>query len=59
MVEALLPFAGCLRADELKGSLRKKARVDEALNAFRAIIRSTAKGNQAVFSEFAGYVEGG
>lgn len=59
VVEALLPFAGCLRADELKGSLRNQARVEEALNAFRAIIRSTAKGNQVVFSEFAAHVTGG
>jgi hypothetical protein len=59
VVEAVLPFANCLRADELKGSLRNQGRVEEALNAFRAIIRSTAKGNQAVFSEFANHVEGG
>lgn len=59
VVEAVLPFAGCLRAEELKGSLRNESRVDEAMNSFRAIIRSTAKGNQAVYGEFAARVSGG
>lgn len=59
VVEAVLPFANCLRADELKGSLRNRTRVDDALSSFRAIIRSTAKGNQAIFREFASRVEGG
>lgn len=58
VVEAVLPFASALRADELKGSLRNKSRVDEALNAFRATVRSTARGNQDVFAEFVEFVQG-
>lgn len=58
VVDAVLPFANCLRAEELKGSLRNEGRVDEAMNSFRAIIRSTARGNQAVFAEFGEHVQG-
>ncbi len=58
VVEAMLPFANCLGIEGLKGSLRNQARVDEAIGAFRSIIRSTARGNQAVFAEFATHVSG-
>ena len=58
VVAALLPFANCLKAEELKGSLRNESRVEEAVTAFRSIIRSTAKGNQSIFAEFAESVRG-
>jgi len=58
VVEAMLPFANCLGIEGLKGSLRNQARVDEAIGAFRSIIRSTARGNQAVFADFATLVTG-
>jgi hypothetical protein len=58
VVEAMLPFANCLGIEGLKGSLRNQTRVDEAISAFRSVIRSTARGNQSVFAEFATHVSG-
>ncbi len=58
VVDVMLPFANALRADELRGSLRNQSRVEEALGSFRAVIRSTARGNQEVFAEFASHVQG-
>ena len=58
VVAALLPFGNCLRVEELKGSLRNRAKVEEAIGTFRSIVRSTARGNQAVFGEFAAHVRG-
>ncbi len=57
VVEAMLPFTHCLRADELKGNLRSRSRVDEVVAAFRAIVRSTARSNQEIFSAFRQRVE--
>src|ERR1035437_9563683 len=42
IVEVLLPFTHALRADELRGSLRNQARVQESITNFRAAVRSTA-----------------
>lgn len=58
VVDVMLPFVHVLRADELKGSLRNEARVEEAIGNFRAIVRSTARANQEVFSGFASHVQG-
>jgi len=58
ILDALLPFANCLRAEELKGSLRNESRVEEAVASFRSIVRSTARGNRPVFDEFAQNVQG-
>jgi hypothetical protein len=57
IVEAVTPFAHCLRAEDLRGSLRNQVRVDDAINAFRSIVRSTARSNKDVFGEFAAGVE--
>ncbi|MFT7475367.1 MAG: integrase [Verrucomicrobiales bacterium] len=58
VVAALLPFGSCLRVEELKGSLRNKGKVEDAVKSFRSIVRSTASGNEVVFEEFAGHVQG-
>ena len=52
VLEVLLPFAWCLKADELRGSLRNKSRVDDAITSFRSTVRSTARANQDVFQQF-------
>jgi hypothetical protein len=51
-VEVILPFTHCLRADELKGSLRNRNRVEDAIAQFRASVRSTARSNEEVFQQF-------
>jgi hypothetical protein len=56
VVEVLLPFTASLRADELKGSLRNRSRVDDVLGAFRAVVRSTARSHEPVFAEFRDHV---
>ena len=58
VLDAILPFANCLRAEELKGSLRNETRVDEAIKTFRTTIRSTERGHKDLFSEFASKVQG-
>jgi hypothetical protein len=57
VVATMLPIAQTLRADELKGSLRNRARVEDALTQFRSIVRSTEQGNRQLFDTFAVRVE--
>jgi hypothetical protein len=50
-VEVSLPFVGQLR-DAASGNLRRRNLVEEAINNFRSVVRSTSRANGPVFAEF-------
>lgn len=52
IVNVVLPFSHVLRAEELRGSLRNRTRVEGVIENFRAIVRSTSQSNRNVFEAF-------
>ncbi len=57
IVEVSLPFVNHLREAAKSGNLRRRQVVDEAINTFRSVVRSTSRANEPVFAEFRSRVE--
>jgi hypothetical protein len=53
IVDVMLPFVGQLRDAGKTGSLRPSQALDDAIELFRAVVRSTQRANEAVFKDFA------